>query len=721
LSALRNLVAIGSKARDRHNEAVVSMFSAIQSFHERRRNDMSLLSFKSALICQAQTNLGLAKVCPKNKNSRFRMSRIRVPIQRCQRAVVLAVAAALLAAPAGLAQGYLQTNLVSDLPGMAAHTDSNLVNPWGIASGPSSPFWVADNHSGVSSLYDSSGTPQSLVVTVLPAPGGMAGSPTGIVFSGSGDFEIFPPGSPARFIFATEDGTISGWAPSAGTTAVIKVDNSASGTVYKGLAIGNNGTANFLYAANFHGNAVDVFDHNYAPATLAGNFSDPTIPMGYAPFNIQNVAGVLYVTYALQDANRHDDVPGPGHGFINKFDLNGNLLGRFASQGTLNSPWGMALAPAGFGEFGGDLLVGNFGDGRINAFDPVTGAFLGQLKDSSGNPITIDGLWGLRFGNGGSGGDPNKLYFAAGIPGTGHLEDHGLFGSISVLPAERQLVNISTRALVGTGDNVAIGGFIIHTDPPALTGTKRVLLRGLGPSLQVNGVPVPGRLADPFLELHDINGTLIESNDNWMDSPEKADIIASGLAPTDPLESAILRTLRADTNYTAILRGVNNTTGIGLVEVYDLEPTTNTHLANISGRAFVSIGDDVLIGGVIVRGDAAEQVLLRAIGPSLTARGVTNALQDPTLDLYDVQGNLIAHNDNWMEEPDGTPNPARTAEITATGLAPTDPRESAILETPAPGNYTAIVRGKNNTTGVGLAEAYRLGPPPPTSSPPTSP
>jgi hypothetical protein len=288
-------------------------------------------------------------------------------------------------------------------------------------------------------------------------------------------------------------------------------------------------------------------------------------------------------------------------------------------------------------------------------------------------------------------------------------------GSSSVVPAQRQLVNISTRAAIGTGDNVAIAGFIIHIDPPALTGSKRVLLRGLGPSLKVNGVPIPGRLADPFLELHDINGTLIESNDNWMNSPERAAIIASGLAPTDPHESAILRTLIAGTNYTAVLRGVNNTTGIGLVEVYDLEPTNDTHLANISGRAFVSTGDDVLIGGVIVRGDATEQVLFRALGPSLTPKGVTDALQDPTLDLYDVDGNRVAHNDNWMEEPDGTPNPARTAEIRATGLAPTDPRESAILETPAPGNYTAIVRGKNNTTGVALVEAYRLGPPPPTS------
>ena len=272
-----------------------------------------------------------------------------------------------------------------------------------------------------------------------------------------------------------------------------------------------------------------------------------------------------------------------------------------------------------------------------------------------------------------------------------------------VVPAERQLVNISVRAAVGTGDNVAIAGFIIHIDPPALTGTKRVLLRGLGPSLAVNGVPVPGRLADPFLELHDANGALIESNDNWMNSPEKAAIIASGLAPTDPHESAILRTLLSGTNYTAILRGVNNTTGIGLVEVYDLEPTNDTHLANISGRAFVSTGNDVLIGGVIIQGNTAEQVLFRALGPSLAAKGVTDPLLNPTLDLYNANGTLIAQNDDWMTSP-------QKSAIIASGLAPGDPRESAIIETPAAGNYTAIVRGENNTTGVGLVEAYRLGP-----------
>jgi hypothetical protein len=274
------------------------------------------------------------------------------------------------------------------------------------------------------------------------------------------------------------------------------------------------------------------------------------------------------------------------------------------------------------------------------------------------------------------------------------------------VPAERQFVNISTRAAIGMGDSVAIGGFIIHSDPGVLSGFKRVLLRGLGPSLKVNGVPVPGRLADPLLELRDSNGMLIESNDNWQNSPEKAAIIASGLAPTDPHESAILRTLNSDQSYTAILRGVNNTTGIGLVEVYDLEPTGDTHLANISGRAFVSTSDDVLIGGVIIQGNAAEQVLFRALGPSLAAKGVTNPLMDPTLDLYNANGTRIASNDDWMTS-------QQRISIIQTGLAPTDARESAILEVPAAGNYTAIVRGENNETGIALVEAYRLGPPPP--------
>jgi uncharacterized protein (TIGR03118 family) len=341
---------------------------------------------------------------------------------------------------------FVQSNLVSDIAGLAANTDPNLKNPWGIASSPTSPFWVSDNGTGVSTLYDSNGVPQPLVVTIPPAPGGLTGTPTGVVFNGSSDFEVSP-GAPARFIFATEDGTISGWAPPA-TSAVIKVDNGAFGAVYKGLGIGNNGSGNFLYAANFGSNAINVFNGTYAPTTLAGSFTDPNLPAGFAPFNVQNLGGTLYVTYAKVDpTDPEEDLPGPGNGFVDQYDLNGNLIRRFVSDGVLNSPWGLAIAPSGFGKFANSLLVGNFGDGRINAFDPLTGDFLGTLREPGGNPIAIEGLWGLRVGNGGNGGDPNKIYFTAGI----NDENNGLFGSIAAAPdtgGTLALLAISSGALL---------------------------------------------------------------------------------------------------------------------------------------------------------------------------------------------------------------------------------------------------------------------------------
>lgn len=277
-----------------------------------------------------------------------------------------------------------------------------------------------------------------MVVTIPSANGSDTGSPTGIVFNGSAaDF------SGSHFIFATEDGTISSW--TSGTSAAIQT--SAPDAVFKGLALGNNGSGNSLYAANFRAGQVGVFNSSFAPTSLAGSFTDPNIPAGYAPFNIQNINGSLVVTYALQDADKEDDVPGAGHGFVDRFDLNGNFLGRLISGGVLDSPWGLVVAPAGFGSFGGDLLIGNFGDGRINAFDNVTGAFLGSLNDTSGNPLEIEGLWALKFGNGGSGGDPGTLYFTAGIPGpNGAIEDHGLFGSIST-PDNGQTISLMLLAL----------------------------------------------------------------------------------------------------------------------------------------------------------------------------------------------------------------------------------------------------------------------------------
>jgi uncharacterized protein (TIGR03118 family) len=323
---------------------------------------------------------------------------------------------------------YVQQNLVSDIPGMASVTDTNLANPWGLAFGPSTPFWISDNHTGLSTVYNSAGAVQAIVVTIPPPPGAQPpAAPTGIIFNGSTGFTLG--GSPARFIFVTEDGTLVAWNNTSG--AVIKADNSASGAIYKGLALANN----FLYAADFHNGKIDAFDSNFAPVTLSGAFADPTIPAGFAPFNIEAIGGNLYVTYAKQDDDKEDDVAGNGNGFINVFDTNGALVKRFASNGALNSPWGMTVAPASFGAFGSALLVGNFGDGTINAFDSTNGAALGHLVDPKGAAISIQGLWDLKFGNGTQAGDTNKLYFTAGIAGTGAIEEHGLFGSITFTPA----------------------------------------------------------------------------------------------------------------------------------------------------------------------------------------------------------------------------------------------------------------------------------------------
>ncbi|MBI3416852.1 MAG: TIGR03118 family protein [Verrucomicrobia bacterium] len=329
---------------------------------------------------------------------------------------------------------YAQHNLVSDIKGLADQTDPNLLNPWGIATSAASPFWIADNHAGLSTLYDTAGVLQSLIVTIPPPAGGTSpGAPTGVVFNNTPDFVVVS-SAPTRFIFATEDGTIAAWNNS-NTNAVIKVDNSAAGAIYKGLAIGQNNGKSFLYAADFHNGKIDAFDGAFQPATLAGTFADPAIPAGYAPFNVQNLNGSLFVTYARQDADKHDDISGPGNGFVNVFDTGGQLLRRFASSGALNSPWGLALVPDGFGQFSGDLLIGNFGDGVINVYDPTTAGWRGQLSDANARPIANPGLWALQFGNGGRGGNPAKLYFTAGIAGSDHLEDHGLFGSISPVAA----------------------------------------------------------------------------------------------------------------------------------------------------------------------------------------------------------------------------------------------------------------------------------------------
>ncbi len=347
----------------------------------------------------------------------------------------LSVASIVLIARPAAAQFYTQHNLVSDGAVPADLVDPNLINAWGLVSSPTSPWWISDNGTGRATLYNVSTGAIPLIVTV-PGAMGEQSAPTGLVFNGGTGFVVTNGlgTSPARFIFASEDGTISGFR---GVPVVIAVDNSASGAVYKGLAIDSRTAGNFLYATNFHAGTVDVFDSHFNPVHIPGAFTDPTLPEGYAPFGIQNLGGVIYVTYALQDEEKEDDVPGQGHGFVNAFDTAGKLIRRVASKGQLNSPWGMALAPADFGSFSGDLLVGNFGNGRIHAFDPakLNGKdefqHRGPLHAADGRPIEIDGLWALAFGSGAPANGPtNTLFFTAGP----FDEQHGLFGTLVVAP-----------------------------------------------------------------------------------------------------------------------------------------------------------------------------------------------------------------------------------------------------------------------------------------------
>jgi uncharacterized protein (TIGR03118 family) len=331
-------------------------------------------------------------------------------------------------------RGYVQKNLVSDGAVTATTTDPNLLNPWGITFFPGSPFWISDNNGGVSTLYDGLGNIIPLVVKIPAPPGSTAtaGTPTGIVPNLNSNLFVIPGTTDfSVFIFATEDGTIAAWSDVLDVTnAHIVVDNSqggsSTGAVYKGLAVGNNATGVFLYATNFRSGKVDVFDSNFNPAALSGSFSDPNLPAGFAPFGIANIVGNLFVAYAEQDTAKHDPIHGVGLGVVDIFDTNGNLIKRFATKRKLNAPWGMVQAPYNFGRASAKLLIGNFGDGRINVFDPQTGRPEHQLPDTSGKPITIDGLWALTFG-GAQASDPGTLYFDAGP----NKEVDGLFGTLS--------------------------------------------------------------------------------------------------------------------------------------------------------------------------------------------------------------------------------------------------------------------------------------------------
>jgi uncharacterized protein (TIGR03118 family) len=333
--------------------------------------------------------------------------------------------------PLSAATQVVQTNLVSNGAVPAVTIDPNLVNPWGLAHSSTSPFWISDNGAGVSTLYNGAGAKIPLTVTIPPPPGSPAGTtsaPTGVVFNGNaGSFPVN--GTTSAFIFSTEDGTIAAWAGSLGTQAAIVKDESSlgAGAEYKGLAIASTPGGNFLYATDFANGLVEQFDSNF---NLVRSFTDASVAPGYAPFGAQVLDGHLFVTYALRGPTG-DDVAGAGNGYVDIFNFDGTLFQRLVSQGApINSPWGLDIAPAGFGDLAGKLLVGNFGDGTISIFDLLTGNFLGKLLGTDGKPIQNDGLWALMNGNGGNGGDPNKVYFTAGL----NDEQDGLFGSLSAVP-----------------------------------------------------------------------------------------------------------------------------------------------------------------------------------------------------------------------------------------------------------------------------------------------
>jgi len=318
---------------------------------------------------------------------------------------------------------YQITLLVSDqATAGAATTDANLVNPWGLAYGPTTSFWVANQGTATTTVYDGLGhMPATPIVVANPAvPGHVMGGPTGVVYNGTSGF------SGDQFLLASLDGCICGW--SAGVVTTRRVDNSAAQAVYTGLAAGTSGAASYLFAANFTAGTVDVFDASFAPVSLgAGALVDPTLPAGFSPFNVQVLAGKLYVTYAKRVAPALRETTGAGLGYVSVFNLDGSFVRRVASGGLLNAPWGLAVAPANFGPHSGALLVGNFGDGTITAFDVTTGAQLGQLSGANGAPLVISGLWGLTFGNDTTAGKSNQLYVTAGP----QAEAHGLFATIS--------------------------------------------------------------------------------------------------------------------------------------------------------------------------------------------------------------------------------------------------------------------------------------------------
>lgn len=444
------------------------------------------------------------------------------PIWGCNSIVVIAILAivSMIFCMTARAQttSYTQTNIISNQPGTASVTDPTLINPWGVSVGPA--IWIDAAGSGVVKVDTSAGASVIPDVTIPAASTNAThGFPSGTVYNTAGTGFNLPNNSPALFLFATLDGTIAGWNSASGTQAVTIVNNSATQASYTGIALDTNSTGTFLLAADFAHGTVGVFNSSFASATLSGSFVDPSLPAGYSPFDIHVIGGNVYITYAKVNPSNGGFVSGAGLGYVDEFDSNGNFITEAITQSVLNAPWGMALAPQGFGSFGGDLLVANFGDGVINAFNPTTFAFVGSLNTTEGTPIANPGLWEIFFGQGGTLGDPNTLYFAAGI----NNEQDGLFGSIGVVqPAggpNFTLSASSTSLTIGAGQSSSLmlsitptngfnGQVTLSCTSPTVSCTfnsSTVSLSGTSPisvSVSVSNSAPPPPAPSPYGEQH---------------------------------------------------------------------------------------------------------------------------------------------------------------------------------------------------------------------------
>jgi len=510
---------------------------------------------------------------------------------------VLAAALSSLALAQPAPNTFLVHNLVSDLAGVADHKDPNLVNPWGNGFGQS-PFWTGNNGTGTSTLYDGTGAAIPLIVAIPAAGGAKTGGPvTGVIFntfaSNATEFAVAS-GKPASFLFCSTDGIISGWNSSVDSThALVLVDNSATGAVYTGCVLGGVTGAPLLFAANFHSGTVDVFDGTLTPVHIAGAFANPAVPAGFAPYNVAVIGGNVYVTYAKQDAAQHDSVAGPGNGYVALFDQTGKLVVTLISNGALNSPWGMAVAPASFGPFGGALLVGNFADGKINAYNLTNGDWIATLNDLTGKQIAWPGLWSLSFGSGARSEDPGTLYITAGIgggPNSDPVGTHGLLASIQPVPAF-------------TVTGIQNAGSFLASDiaPNTWVALKGSALAALPVSWMVTGTTLPTT----------VGGVTVTVNNEAAPVSFVSNTQINFLVPADILPGPVL------------IRTTNN----GLSSAF---VSTN---ALLTAPSFFTIGTSAATGHLYVAATHANNSL---IGPAglISGATTTGAAPGETIVLY---------------------------------------------------------------------------------------